>query len=154
MSNLVDRIERYLKAMLENSPEGVIELQRNDLAMEFGCVPSQINYVLSTRFTVQHGYLVESRRGGGGFVRLIKIPLQRMRQLEETLREMIGEKVSPGVAEGLIVRLLEEGLLTRREALILRRVVDRSTLLEADQPDRLRAKILRVALLSICESGG
>ncbi|MDH7479445.1 MAG: CtsR family transcriptional regulator [Syntrophomonadaceae bacterium] len=154
MSNLVNRIERYLKALLEDSPEGVIELQRNDLALEFGCVPSQINYVLSTRFTVQHGYLVESRRGGGGFVRLIKLPLRRMRQLEDVLRESIGERISPGVAEGLIVRLLEEGLLTRREALILRRVIDRSTLLEVDQPDRLRARILQVALLCICESGG
>ena len=155
MSNLVNRIERHLKALLEQSPEGIVELQRNDLAVDFGCAPSQINYVLSTRFTVQHGYLVESRRGGGGFVRLIRISLERVRQFEDVLRQTIGDSISQAVAEGLIMRLMEEEFLTPREALMLRRIIDRSTLqLEVQQRDRIRAKILRAALLCICEDDG
>lgn len=66
MGNLADRIEEYLKQILEKTTEGYIVLQRSELAGEFECVPSQINYVLDTRFTVERGYLVESRRGGGG----------------------------------------------------------------------------------------
>ncbi|NPV91777.1 MAG: CtsR family transcriptional regulator [Firmicutes bacterium] len=155
MSNLVNRIERYLKALLEQSPEGIIELQRNDLAEDFGCAPSQINYVLSTRFTAQHGYVVESRRGGGGFVRLIRISLERVREFEDVLRETIGDRISQSVAEGLIMRLLDEGVLTSREALMLRRIVDRNTLaLEMAQRDQIRAKILQAALLCVCEDDG
>lgn len=65
MGNLADRIEEYLKQILEKTTEGYIVLQRSELAGEFECVPSQINYVLDTRFTVERGYLVESRRGAG-----------------------------------------------------------------------------------------
>lgn len=59
MRNISDIIERYLKGILHESPEGMIEIQRNDLADQFSCVPSQINYVISTRFTLEKGYLVE-----------------------------------------------------------------------------------------------
>lgn len=155
MSNLVNRIERYLKQLLEQSPEGVIELQRNELAEDFGCAPSQINYVLGTRFTVQHGYLVESRRGGGGFVRLIRISLDRVRQFDEVLRETIGDRISQSTGEGLVMRLLDEGFLTPREALMLRRIIDRGTLLlEVAQRDQIRAKILHAALLCLAEDDG
>lgn len=65
MRNISDIIEQYLKNILHESPEGTVEIQRNDLADQFSCVPSQINYVISTRFTLEKGYVVESKRGGG-----------------------------------------------------------------------------------------
>ena len=64
MRNISDIIEQYLKSILQESPEGTVEIQRNDLAEQFSCVPSQINYVISTRFTLEKGFLVESKRGG------------------------------------------------------------------------------------------
>ena len=66
MRNISDIIEQYLKSILQESPEGTVEIQRNDLAEQFSCVPSQINYVISTRFTLEKGFLVESKRGGAG----------------------------------------------------------------------------------------
>ena len=72
MRNVSDIIEQYLKHILQESPEGAVEIQRNDLADQFQCVPSQINYVISTRFTLEKGYFVESKRGGGGYIRIQK----------------------------------------------------------------------------------
>ena len=75
MRNVSDIIEQYLKSMLLESPQGLVEIQRNDLADRFSCVPSQINYVISTRFTLEKGYVVESKRGGGGYIRIQRIQL-------------------------------------------------------------------------------
>jgi len=75
MSNLADRIEEYLKMILQQTDEGYIVLQRGFLADFFSCAPSQINYVLTTRFSAERGYLVESRRGGGGYLRIVRLGL-------------------------------------------------------------------------------
>ena len=72
MATLSDSIERYLKGRLSKAVEGVIEIRRSEVAEQFDCVPSQINYVLETRFTPQRGYYVESRRGGGGYIRIME----------------------------------------------------------------------------------
>lgn len=150
MSSLVDRIERYLKELLDGNPKGVLELQRNELAGLFECAPSQINYVLSTRFSLQRGYVVESRRGGGGFIKLIKLPLLSLDVVCRLLLEELGGEVSQQVGEGLIDRLYEDGLLTSREASLLRKLIHRDTLqLELPERDYLRARILRVALLEV-----
>ncbi|NLC06467.1 MAG: CtsR family transcriptional regulator [Syntrophomonadaceae bacterium] len=150
MSSLVDRIERYLKELLDKNPKGVIELQRNELAGLFECAPSQINYVLSTRFSLHRGYIVESRRGGGGFIKLIKLPLLSLDVVCRLLLEELGGEVSQQVGEGLIDRLYEDGLLTAREASLLRKLIHRDTLqLELPERDYLRARILRVALLEV-----
>ena len=71
-----DMIARFIQAELEEA-NGVLELQRSDLAQRFGCVPSQINYVMSTRFSPEHGYIVESRRGGGGYIRITRVQVDR-----------------------------------------------------------------------------
>ena len=88
MRNISDIIERYLKGILHESPEGLIEIQRNDLADQFSCVPSQINYVISTRFTLEKGYLVESKRGGGGYVRIQRIELPAQSALHNHLHHI------------------------------------------------------------------
>ena len=71
MAQLSDAIERFIKDLMEEGAQ--VEVKRNELAQHFGCAPSQINYVLATRFSVDHGYVIESRRGGGGYVRIVRM---------------------------------------------------------------------------------
>lgn len=105
MSNISNIIEHYLKELLETG-HGQIEIQRNELALQFSCVPSQINYVLNTRFSVERGYLIESRRGGGGFVRIVKLSLDSKLSLINQLLQLIGNEISQQAAEGILSRLL------------------------------------------------
>lgn len=77
MRNISDLIEQHLKKLLSDSINDFIEIQRSELAGHFKCVPSQINYVLTTRFTPEHGYVVETRRGGGGYIRITRVRFPR-----------------------------------------------------------------------------
>ncbi|MCL6559980.1 MAG: CtsR family transcriptional regulator [Firmicutes bacterium] len=150
MSNISDLIERYLKELLAASARGMIEIRRNELAEQFNCVPSQINYVLATRFTTGHGYVVESRRGGGGFIRIVKIPLDERVDLILELCRIIGDSISQADAEGLIRRLRDEELITRREAALMRSVVKRDILrLGLPMRDELRALALKAMITAI-----
>ncbi|MBC7345957.1 MAG: CtsR family transcriptional regulator [Clostridia bacterium] len=146
MRTLADRIEEYLKKRLAESPRGILEVQRQELALLFACVPSQINYVLGTRFTLTQGYLVESRRGGGGYVRIVRLPLD-----VQHLAALLAEKpLSQQAAEGIIARLEEEGIVGRREAMLMQAVLDREVLgVELPTRDFLRARLLRAMLLTI-----
>ena len=87
-----DLIEEYLKKVLQE--EGKIEIQRNEIAEIFNCVPSQINYVINTRFTMQHGYDVESKRGGGGYIRIVKVQVNSNIDLLERMNQIIGNHIS------------------------------------------------------------
>lgn len=151
---LADRIEEYLKWLLSSTPEGVIEVQRQELAKVFACVPSQITYVLGTRFTAQRGYLVESRRGGGGYVRIIQLPLKDRRQFKQWVEEVIGEEVSQETGEGIINRLHQEGFLTNRERMLLEAVMSSQALPVEDllERNRVRSAILRAVLLTLMRS--
>ncbi|WP_040378492.1 CtsR family transcriptional regulator [Dethiobacter alkaliphilus] len=124
MSNLANNIESYLKRLLDASPNAAIIIQRKELAARFQCVPSQINYVLSTRFTSERGFVVESRRGGGGYLQIRRIDLDRAKvsRLLEILREMPGESFSAQDADDFISRLMEARLVTRREGLLMKAV--------------------------------
>lgn len=128
MGNLADRIEEYLKQILEKTTEGYIVLQRSELAGEFSCVPSQINYVLDTRFTVERGYLVESRRGGGGYPRIIRLGLGIEGQYQHVIRQLIGEQLSRARSNALVERLLDEELLTTREAALIKSLLSGNNL--------------------------
>ncbi len=127
MLTLSDYIEDYLKKLLAVSPRQYVEIQRSELADKFSCVPSQINYVLSTRFTPERGYLVQSRRGGRGYIKVMRIDpvyqkiwveLQKQLQACEKGAE---EDYSQEIVKirGFIKRLHEERLLSRREAEII-----------------------------------
>lgn len=86
---LSDSIESFIKQMLtDEEPE--IELRRNELAEYFGCAPSQINYVLATRFSPDHGYMTESRRGGGGYIRIVRVVQDSSQQLLYLINQRIG----------------------------------------------------------------
>ncbi len=150
MHSLVDRIEQYLKELLKKNNKGVIEIRRTEIARKFQCVPSQINYVLSTRFTLEQGYMVESRRGGGGYVRIIRLKLAGEKEFRKLIDNSLGKMVSQQVGEGLINRLQEEGFLTEREGALMRAVIKRETLLlSLPERDLVRSSILRAMLLTI-----
>ncbi|MCQ2560240.1 MAG: CtsR family transcriptional regulator [Clostridia bacterium] len=147
MSNISNIIENYLKELLKDG-HGQAEIQRNELAGQFRCVPSQINYVLNTRFSVEHGYLIESRRGGGGFVRIVKlIPDDRFILLQELLAQ-IGDNIGQRLAESILSRLLGENILTQREYELMKAALKKEFLkLERSQMDKVRAEILKSMLL-------
>src|SRR5690554_4372789 len=115
MGNLADRIELYLKRILEQSKDGYIILQRGVLAEEFSCAPSQINYVLDTRFSIDRGYLVESRRGGGGYLRIVRLEFGSESDFPQLMKKLIGNNLTQTRAFNLLHRLREDELITRRE---------------------------------------
>jgi len=149
VGNLADYIEKYLKLMLRQSRGDVVEFRRNELAGRLNCVPSQINYVLETRFTAERGYIIESRRGGGGYIRIIRVPVEAGRGIAGVLQH-IGEEISQERAEHCIDRLLDEGLITRREQELLRAAVQREAIrLRLPLRDIVRADLLRNMLLHL-----
>jgi len=151
LRNISDIIEQYLKRILQESPDGAVEIQRSELAETFQCVPSQINYVINTRFTVEKGYIVESKRGGGGYIRIRKVQIVSKAKLQELLtEELIGDSITQGVGHAIIERLQEEGLINAREAALMRVATSREVLqVEAELRDRLRASILKQMIATI-----
>ena len=148
MASLSDIIESFIK-MFKEMEEEVLEIQRNELANKFQCAPSQINYVLSTRFTLERGYYVESKRGGGGYVRITRLNIDDD-DLIKCILEDIGDSISQSSAMDYIKRLLEKGIITTKEALIIRAAIDRRNLnLNVSDEGALRANILKGIISSI-----
>ena len=146
---LSDSIEQFIKAMLAQE-EHEVELKRNELAEYFGCAPSQINYVLATRFTPDHGYIIESRRGGGGCIRIFRMQQDTGKQLVYLLNERIGDSVSLLSATHLIQQLCEREMVTRSEAALMNAAISQQALslpLPEELKDALRAKILKSMLM-------
>jgi transcriptional regulator len=150
MGNLADRIEKYLKQIIDQTEEGYVTLQRSVLADEFSCAPSQINYVLGTRFTVERGYMVESRRGGGGYLRIVRLVVSPCAQFQMTMRQLIGEQLSPKQALGLVTRLTDDKILTVREAAIIKAVLSRISMAVIPEQDKLRASLMKHILATLC----
>lgn len=151
MANLTDVIEGFIKEMFQDIPGGILEIQRNEMANKFQCAPSQINYVLTTRFTLERGYFVESRRGGGGYIRIKKLKIREDEFLQGIL-EYIGDTISESEAKSIIEHLWEEEILTDRERQILSAVINRYSI-PLSPPDRnfIRARILKAIITSIMD---
>lgn len=150
MRNISDIIEDYLKTVLELSEEEIVEIKRNEIADKFQCVPSQINYVINTRFTVERGYVVESKRGGGGYIRIIKVQTNDYVHLIDHLISLVKTNIAQSSAEDVIYRLVEEEIITNREAKIMLSVIDRSVLyIELPFRDELRARMLKAMLTTL-----
>ncbi|CYV21059.1 CtsR family transcriptional regulator [Streptococcus suis] len=113
MKNTSDYIEEHIKAILDQV--SVAELRRNELASRFEVVPSQINYVIKTRFTASRGYIVESKRGGGGYIRIGRITFSDKHELVHDLLNNMGEQLSATVYADILQLLFDEGLMTERE---------------------------------------
>ena len=127
MTNLTNVIEQYINELLDvKSSEAMISLRRKDLAESFGCVPSQINYVLRSRFTPEKGYLVESQRGGHGYIRIVRLSYESSESRMEHIDEIIGESLPDQECKKLLVTLQERGLINARERLIIEVVLKRT----------------------------
>ncbi|NHM33342.1 CtsR family transcriptional regulator [Neobacillus terrae] len=150
MRNISDIIENYLKKVLEMSDEDLVEIKRSQIADKFQCVPSQINYVINTRFTVERGYIVESKRGGGGYIRIIKVQAHDLADVIDQLMSLFQNRISQSSAEDVIYRLVQEEIITTREAKIMLSVIDRSVLyIDLPYRDELRARMLKAMLTAL-----
>ncbi|MCR4400934.1 MAG: CtsR family transcriptional regulator [Syntrophomonadaceae bacterium] len=142
MRSLADRIEQYLRVLLDRSSDDSLEVQRIELAETFGCVPSQISYVLATRFTPDRGFIIQSRRGGKGYLRIT-----RVRALPPTSG---GEGVGETEALALVEALERRGSVTEREARLLRTLLGESVLgLGGSEGAALRGRLLAAALRAL-----
>lgn len=121
-----DIIEAYLKSFLKENPK--IEIRRSDIAERFDCVPSQINYVINTRFTQEHGYLVESKRGGGGYIRILKIQLVDEIDAIDEIMALIGNRINNRNAINIIETLVENTILSVREGNLMLAVLEKEFL--------------------------
>lgn len=147
MSILSDTIEEFIKSLM-GEYEGKIDLQRNELAEHFNCAPSQINYVLATRFTPDKGYIIESRRGGGGYIRVVRLKIEESEHLFSLFTTRIGDDISQRNAVDVICRLVESSLVTKKEgALMGAAISDKALAIPAVIKDRIRASILKELIL-------
>ncbi|NLA53988.1 MAG: CtsR family transcriptional regulator [Clostridiales bacterium] len=150
---LSDTIEEFIKMML-GQDEPQIELKRNELAEHFSCAPSQINYVLSTRFTPDHGYVIESRRGGGGFIRIIRINREEGELFSYMIGERIGNTIDLRTAQILLQQLAEQNQITRDESEIMFAALTPQALsipIPETLKDNIRARILRSMLIKAAQ---
>ncbi|MFP4372262.1 MAG: CtsR family transcriptional regulator [Halanaerobium sp.] len=143
MSSLSDQIERYLRRQISKY-QGKVKIKRNQLAENFDCAPSQINYVLDTRFTVEKGYVVESQRGGGGFIKIIRVTLDSDREVIQQVINKLDRALSQREAHGIIKRLYDNDLISERESYLMKRAVHRNVLgISLPERDYLRGRILK-----------
>lgn len=153
---LSDTIERFIKEMLAQDQREV-ELQRNELAEYFSCSPSQINYVLSTRFTPDHGYVIESQRGGGGFIRITRLQRKNGEYLDYLLKERIGDTIDAKSAQILTRQLLESRTIAQSDYWLMNAALSPQAFsipIPIQLKDALRASMLRHMLLSIAMNRG
>ncbi|RTQ96570.1 CtsR family transcriptional regulator [Lysinibacillus telephonicus] len=150
MRNISDIIEGYLKQVIELGGQGHIEIKRSELADKFQCVPSQINYVINTRFTAERGYLVESKRGGGGYIRILRVKANSKIDLLEDMIRQVHNGATQSMAEDIIYRLIDEEVISKREAKLMLAAIDRATLrLQLPTRDELRSYILKSMLITL-----
>ncbi len=142
-----DIIEEFIKDMLDEDNQAVI--QRNDLAEHFNCVPSQINYVISTRFTPIHGYYVESQRGGGGYIKIKKVNLTHSDYLMHIITS-IGDRVSAKEVDIFVNNFLDYNIIDEKIAKLIKGATNDKVLSSVkDNKDELRAKIFKNMLINL-----
>ncbi len=148
---LSDSIEQFIKNLL-NEEATEVELKRNELAEYFGCAPSQINYVLATRFSPDHGYLTESRRGGGGYIRIVRVVQAGSQRLMYLVNDRIGDSLGEEECLRLISQLKEQRIVTADEAALMASALS-TRALSVPVPDALknamRAKMMKSMLMTI-----
>ncbi len=146
---LADTIAKLIEQMLEESG-GSLELRRNEMATQLGCVPSQISYVITSRFTPERGYMIESRRGGGGCIRIVKKQMQRNEYLMHFFYA-IGTEISERDTVAYLQNLIGNGLITERDAKMMQAATSDSALSQIHPAarDTIRADIFRHIILSL-----
>lgn len=143
-----DLIAGFLQDCLDETGDGVLEVQRGELAQKFNCVPSQINYVMSTRFSPERGYIVESRRGGNGYIRITRVQVDRETLLMHVINSL-GDQVDLPSARAILENLAEAGALTEDLARTLLAAVGDKALgtVPRDLRDQVRADVLKNVLI-------
>lgn len=146
---MCDLIAGFIQEALEDA-NGCAELQRSELASRFKCVPSQINYVIATRFSPEHGYIVESRRGGGGFIRITRVSMEPERLIMHTINA-IGDEIDLGSVTALTANLLQGGAIGEEAARLILSAVGNGALkpIAPQSRDTVRASIYKHMLLNI-----
>ena len=138
--NMSDLIESYLKNVLLSNE--TVEIRRSEIADQFNCVPSQINYVINTRFTIQQGYVVESKRGGG--IRIMKVNLVNEMDVLNTLGDLIPPQLSVREANHLLQNLYENELISKREAQMMALMMEKDTFpVSVKNGDEIRSNMMK-----------
>lgn len=148
---ITDVIERFINEMLEDA-DGCAELRRAELANRFGCVPSQINYVISTRFSPEHGYIVESRRGGNGYIRITRVQMDCCDMIMHTVNS-IGDSIDRATAQAFLSNLAGAGVLDQQAAGLLAAATGDNAMrvLPPELRDLARASVLKQMLMHVLE---
>ena len=143
-----DLIASFLQDSLDTAENGVLEVQRSDLAQRFNCVPSQINYVMSTRFSPERGYIVESRRGGNGYIRITRVRVDRETLLMHVINSL-GGSVDLSSARAIISNLVQSGAMDRALGQAILTAVGDKALgqVPREKRDAVRADILKQVLI-------
>ncbi len=144
-----DLVAKYILEMLEQQ-DGSAEIQRNELAGSLGCVPSQINYVITSRFTPEQGYIVESRRGGGGYIRISRVKTDKGTAIMHIVNS-VGDSVDKAAAEAMIKSMLQRGMIELQTARIIASALSDRTLHNVEQIKRdvVRADLFKNMLLAL-----
>ena len=144
-----DLVAQYIMEMLEEQ-DGSAEIRRNELAGNLGCVPSQINYVITSRFTPEQGYIVESRRGGGGYIRISRVKMDKGTALMHIINS-VGDTIDKTTAEVMLNNMLQRQLLDMQSARLIAAALSDRTLghIEQDRRDTVRADLFKNMLLTL-----
>lgn len=149
MARISDIIAQFINDMIEDEKDKEVMIQRNELADKFNCAPSQINYVLTTRFTTEKGYMIESRRGGGGYIIIKRVEYNNKEKQLDAINKAIGNSLTYSSAILLIEHLYDTDLITKRELEIIKISINDRTLASSDDKNRLRAEILKGIIMVI-----
>ena len=144
---ITDVIADFIKDMLEDDDLAII--QRNDLAEHFNCVPSQINYVISTRFTPMQGYYVESSRGGGGCIKIRKVNITHSDYIMHIINS-IGNSITAKEIEIFVKNFLDYNIINEKEAKLIKAATSDNVLtLPKETKDEIRARIFKNMLINL-----
>ena len=145
-----DIITAHILNMLEQSEYDTAEIQRNEFAALIGCVPSQINYVLASRFTPEHGFVIESRRGGGGYIRISRVRLDKSSALMHIINS-VGSQLDVSSARILIENSRQAELISNEAAELMQSAISSTVMREIPPPfrDTFRAAIVKQMLLTL-----
>ena len=142
-----DLVAKMISDMLEQN-DGTLEIGRNELASRAGCVPSQINYVITSRFTPERGYIVESRRGGGGYLKITRVKMDKNTYLMH-FYNAVGQSLDSDTAKAFIINLFDKDIITKREAALMNILLSDSSLEKAgrEEKNKIRADLFKNAIL-------
>lgn len=146
-----DLVAQHILAMLEEQ-NGNAEIRRNELANILGCVPSQINYVITSRFTPEQGYIVESRRGGGGYIRITRVKMDKSTAIMHIVNS-IGNSLDKATAEIMIKNMYNQSIIDLTAARLLSSAMSERVFMEVPQKfrDIFRARIFKNMILTLIE---